>query len=83
MQNLPFFCLVDVNGSYITQGLWLGIILAFVVQVLFYIVIAFRTDMEEQVSNFKLLNVYVLIFVLLCFQFLCPFVTFTQLLMNS
>ncbi|XP_027917735.1 protein DETOXIFICATION 16-like isoform X1 [Vigna unguiculata] len=54
--NLASFYVVGVPSAVVlafvvhmkAKGLWLGIILAFVVQVLFYIVIAFRTDMEEQ-----------------------------------
>ncbi|TKY61034.1 MATE efflux family protein 6 [Spatholobus suberectus] len=54
--NLGSFYLVGVPCAVVlaflvhmkAKGLWLGIISAFIVQVLFYIVITFRTNWEEQ-----------------------------------
>ncbi|KAK7358169.1 hypothetical protein VNO77_00093 [Canavalia gladiata] len=54
--NLGSFYLVGVPCAVVlaflehmkTKGLWLGIISAFIVQVLFYIAITFRTNWEEE-----------------------------------
>nr|KYP61468.1 Protein TRANSPARENT TESTA 12 [Cajanus cajan] len=73
--NLGSFYLIGVPCAIVlafplhmkAKGLWLGIISAFIVQVLFYVLITFRTNWEEQVSNFKILHVCELIFFFLLY----------------